>query len=182
MIEIRFHGRGGQGAVVASHILARAAAAEGKDVQSFPYFGVERRGAPVTAFTRIDDKHIHLKSQIYEPDYVIVLDPFLMDYIDVTEGLKPGGSLLINSHKRPEEISLDWTGNIHTLNATRIALDHKLGSPAAPIINTSILGAVPKLIGMVSWESLSETIRTTVPVKKDANVQAARVAYETFRM
>jgi len=182
MIEIRFHGRGGQGAVVASNILAKAASAEGKDVQSFPYFGVERRGAPVTAYTRIDDQRIRLKSQIYEPDYVIVLDPYLMGYIDVTEGLKKDGSLLVNTHKRPGELDIDWNGKLYTLDATRIALKHRLGSVNSPIVNTSILGAVPKLTGMVSWESLKEMIWNTVPVKKDENVQAAEEAHKTFQM
>lgn len=182
MIEIRFHGRGGQGAVKASDILAQAAATEGKDVQSFPYFGVERRGAPVTAYTRIDDKHIRLKSQIYEPDYVIVLDPYLMGYIDVTEGLKEDGVLLVNTHKRPDELNIDWKGKTYTLDATSIALEHRLGSAAAPIVNTSILGAVPKLTGMVSLESLLKRIHITVPVKKDENVAAASKAHEVFKM
>ena len=182
MIEIRFHGRGGQGAVVASNILAKAATAEGKDVQSFPYFGVERRGAPVTAYTRIDTQRIRLKSLIYEPDYVIVLDPFLMNYLDVTEGLKEDGSLLINTHKKPEEVSLDWKGKLYTIDATKIALEYHLGSANAPIVNTAILGTIPKLTGMVSWESLSEMIRSTVPVKKDENVWAAERAYDEFQM
>ena len=85
MIEIRFHGRGGQGAQIACKILATAAFHEGKDVQAFPYFGVERRGAPVTAFTKIDDRAIRVKSMIYEPDYVIVLDESLLKVVDVTE-------------------------------------------------------------------------------------------------
>ena len=182
MIEIRFHGRGGQGAVVASNILAKAAAAEGKDVQSFPYFGVERRGAPVTAYTRIDTRRIRLKSQIYEPDYVIVLDPFLMNYLDVTEGLKEDGTLLINTHKKPEELSLDWKGKLYTIDATRIALEYHLGSANAPIVNTAILGTIPKLTDMVSWESLSKTILNTVPVKKKENFRAAKKAYNEFQI
>ncbi|HID71546.1 MAG TPA: pyruvate ferredoxin oxidoreductase [Thermoplasmata archaeon] len=182
MIEIRFHGRGGQGAVVASNILAKAAAAEGMDVQSFPYFGVERRGAPVTAYTRIDKQRIRLKSQIYEPDYVLVLDPFLMEYIDVTEGLKENGALLVNTHKKPSQLSVNWKGRVYTIDATKIALKHHLGTPNAPIVNTSILGTVPKLTGMVSWESLKEMIYKTVPVKKEENVKAAEEAYNTFEL
>ncbi|MCK5562096.1 MAG: 2-oxoacid:acceptor oxidoreductase family protein, partial [Thermoplasmata archaeon] len=104
MIEIRFHGRGGQGAVVASNILAEAAFREGKDVQAFPYFGVERRGAPVTAFTKIDEKPIRVRSQIYEPDHVIVLDQSLLRSIDVAQGIKPGGLILVNIDKTPGEI------------------------------------------------------------------------------
>jgi 2-oxoisovalerate/pyruvate ferredoxin oxidoreductase gamma subunit len=95
MIEIRMHGRGGQGAVIACKILANALFREGKFAQSFPAFGVERRGAPVMAFTRIDDKPIHLRTQIYEPDHLIILDASLLQTIDVTVGLKPGGKILI---------------------------------------------------------------------------------------
>ncbi len=180
MIEIRFHGRGGQGSVIASNIVAKAAAVEGKDVQSFPFFGVERRGAPVTAYTRIDSKHIRLKSQIYEPDYVIVLDPYLMGYIDVTEGLKPEGVLVVNTHKKAEELELDWGGKIYTIDATRIAVKHRLGSANAPIVNTSVLGTIPPLTRMMTWEALKKTIHDTVPVKKEANVMAAEEALKTF--
>ncbi|MCK4231645.1 2-oxoacid:acceptor oxidoreductase family protein, partial [candidate division WOR-3 bacterium] len=91
MLEIRFHGRGGQGTVVASKVLAFAVAREGRFVQTFPEYGVERRGAPVVAFTRIDDQKIYIRSKIYEPDHLLVLDPTLIGAIDVTEGLKPGG-------------------------------------------------------------------------------------------
>ncbi|EQD62299.1 hypothetical protein B1B_07325, partial [mine drainage metagenome] len=96
MLEIRFHGRGGQGAVVASELLAEAVFLDGKVAQSFPFFGVERRGAPVTAFTRIEDHPIQIRSFIEEPDVVVVLDPGLLRDTPVTEGLKPGGLLLVN--------------------------------------------------------------------------------------
>ena len=99
MIEIRFHGRGGQGAQIASRILAEACFEEGYDVQAFPYFGVERRGAPVTAFTRMDDRPIRVKSQIYKPDFVIVMDPSLLQAVDVTSGLKEGGLVMVNTTK-----------------------------------------------------------------------------------
>ena len=97
MIEIRFHGRGGQGTVIASELLAQAAFIEGKTPQSFPFFGVERRGAPVTAFTRIDDKPIQVRTSIMTPDIVVVLDPGLLRTINVTAGLKPNGLLLVNT-------------------------------------------------------------------------------------
>ena len=100
MYEVRFHGRGGQGAVTAARLLADAAFREGKDVQSFPIFGVERRGAPVAAFTRMDDKPIDIKTQIYEPDTVIVLDPTLVGVIDVAQGIKATGKILVNSTKK----------------------------------------------------------------------------------
>ena len=106
MIEIRFHGRGGQGAVVASNILAEAAFMEGKDVCSFPFFGVERRGAPVTAFTRVDSRPIRVKSGIYAPDHVIVLDPSLLKAVDVLAGLKKGGIVLVNTHSKAAELKI----------------------------------------------------------------------------
>ncbi len=101
MIEIRMHGRGGQGAVVACKLLASAIYKEGKFAQSFPAFGVERRGAPVMAYTRIDDKPIHLRTEIYEPNHLIVLDENLLLTVDVTAGLKDGGTIVINSTKAP---------------------------------------------------------------------------------
>jgi len=97
--EIRIHGRGGQGSVTAAELLAVAAFEDGKYSQAFPFFGVERRGAPVTAFTRLSDKKIRLRSQIYEPDYVIVQDATLVSAVDVTAGLKPDGIVIVNSEK-----------------------------------------------------------------------------------
>ena len=102
MHELRIHGRGGQGAVIASKVLAVALFREGRCVQSFPAFGVERRGAPVTAFLRVDDAPVRLRCEVAEPDALIVLDPTLIDAVDVTAGLKPGGSILINSERAPE--------------------------------------------------------------------------------
>src|SRR5512134_3874450 len=101
MRELRIHGRGGQGAVIASKLLAAALFREGKSVQSFPAFGVERRGAPVTAFLRVSEGPILLRCEITEPDDLIVLDPTLVDAVDVAAGLKPGGSILINSDRDP---------------------------------------------------------------------------------
>jgi 2-oxoacid:acceptor oxidoreductase gamma subunit (pyruvate/2-ketoisovalerate family) len=177
MIEIRFHGRGGQGAVVASTLLAMAAFLEGKDVQAFPYFGVERRGAPVTAFTKIDDKPVRIKSQIYEPDYVVVLDASLLKAVDVTLGLKNGGLVLINADKRPEDIK-GVKGKIATVDATSIAVAHGLGSREAPIVNTAILGAFAKATGIVSLKSIVESIMESAPAKKQENAEAAKDAYE----
>ncbi len=101
MIEVRFHGRGGQGVVTAADILAMAAFYDGKFCQSFPFFGVERRGAPVMAFSRIDDRPVRMRSQIYTPDYVVVQDPTLLEIIDVTSGLKDEGIVIINTEKSP---------------------------------------------------------------------------------
>ncbi len=178
MIEIRFHGRGGQGAVVASNLLAMAAFREGKDVQAFPYFGVERRGAPVTAFTKLDDKPVRIKSQIYEPDHVIVMDSSLLKAVDVTQGLKTGGVVLINTDKKPQQVK-DIKGKIATVDATAIAVKHGLGSREAPIVNTAILGAFARATGVVKIESLIDTILDSAPAKKNENVEAAKEAYET---
>jgi len=178
MLEIRFHGRGGQGAQIACKILAVAAFAEGKDVQAFPYFGVERRGAPVTAFTKIDDNAIRNKSMIYEPDYIIVLDESLLETVDVTDGLKESGMVLVNTSKDPEEIAKKLGVKAATVDATQVAMDHKLGSKASPIVNTSILGGFAKASGIVKLESVIQGIEEFVPRYTDRNMAAAKAAYE----
>lgn len=178
MFEIRFHGRGGQGSVVASDILARTVFLEGKDVQSFPFFGVERRGAPVTAYTRIDDKPIRIKTSIYEPDCVIVLDSSLIKSQNIIAGLKSSGIVLINSEKRPGEINLGFQGRIATVDATAIALKNNLGSKATPIVNTAILGALVKVTAIAKLESLVTAIKDTVPTKPEENAAAASQAYD----
>lgn len=182
MIEIRFHGRGGQGAVIGANLLAEAAFREGKDVQAFPYFGVERRGAPVTAFTKIDDKPIRIKSNIYEPDYIVVLDPSLVGNIDITEGLKPNGKILINTTRTPAELKKLLGDNVATVDANKIAIEHKLGSKNAPIVNTAILGAFAKMTEIIKIDSLIAAIMETAPTKKDENAAAAKQAYESVIM
>ncbi|HOE14317.1 MAG TPA: 2-oxoacid:acceptor oxidoreductase family protein [Candidatus Saccharicenans sp.] len=178
MIEIRFHGRGGQGTVVASKILADALAKEGNYVQAYPEFGVERRGAPVFAFIRIDNKPIYDKSRIYTPDHVVVVDPTLVEAIDVTDGLKDGGYIIINSPKKPEEFKFPDKFKVFTIDATDIAVRHQLGTLAAPIVNTAIVGAVAKILKLTKLESLIEAIKEGVPQKPEENVQAAIEAYE----
>jgi len=178
MVEIRFHGRGGQGTVVASKILADALAKEGNSVQAYPEFGVERRGAPVYAFIRIDNKTIYDKSRIYNPDHVVVVDPTLVDVIDVTEGLKEGGLIIINSDKKPEDFKFPKKFRVATINATGIAVKHKLGSLAAPIVNTAIVGAVVRLLNLTGLESLLQAIREGIAIKPEDNVLAAKEAYE----
>lgn len=178
MIEIRFHGRGGQGAVVASKIIAEAAFYEGKDIQAFPYFGVERRGAPVTAFTRIDDRPIRIKSEIYTPDYVIILDPSLIGNIDMTYGLKEGGLVLVNIDKPPGDVQLDVDARIATVDARTIALNHGLGSRTAPIVNTALVGAFSKASNEVQIDNVLKAVKNNVPLKKEENAQAAKDAYE----
>ncbi|MGD8534986.1 MAG: 2-oxoacid:acceptor oxidoreductase family protein [Candidatus Aminicenantes bacterium] len=178
MIEIRFHGRGGQGTVVASKILADAITKEGNYVQAYPEFGVERRGAPVFAFIRIDDKPIYDKSRIYRPDHVVVVDPTLIEAIDVTEGLKEGGIIIVNSDKKPEELKFSDKYKVITINATGIAVKHKLGTLAAPIVNTSVVGAVVKILNLAKIESVLEAVREGVPSKQEDNAAAAKEAYE----
>ena len=172
MIEIRFHGRGGQGSVTAAEILAKAAFKDGKYVQAFQFFGVERRGAPVMAFTRIDEKPIDLRYQIYNPDYVLVLDDGLMNVVDVFSGIKDNTEVIINI---PEEYKGTGEHNIYSIDATGIALD-LLGRN---IVNTIILGYFAKKTQAVSIESLVEVIKETFPGKiGELNAEATRKAYE----
>ena len=177
MIEIRFHGRGGQGVVVASEVLADAAFREGKRVQSFPSFGVERRGAPVLAFTRIDDRPIRIRCQIYQPDHVVILDPTLLEVQDVTAGLETGGWVLLNSADPPESFGLHSRFRVATVDANHIAFKYRLGPRNAPIVNTSILGAFSYVTRIVGLEALCEAVREAVPVRPEENVAAVREAY-----
>jgi len=183
MIEIRFHGRGGQGAVKGSDMLAMAAFREGKEVQSFPFFGVERRGAPVTAFTRISDTEIRIHCYIYDPDVLVVLDPTLIGAIPLTDGLKAGGTIVINTVRKPSEFSFPGTVNprIFTVDCSSIALKHKLGTKEAPIVNTTILGAVAKAAPIVTIQSIVAAVREKMTSKPDANAQAAQEAYERLQ-
>jgi len=181
MIEIRIHGRGGQGAVIASQILAEAAFREGMHVQAFPSFGSERRGAPVAAFVRLDDEPIRVRTEIYEPDGLIVLDQslILQKLVDVTQGLKGGGWILINSSHPPERFAHLGDYRVATVDAASIAVEHHLGSITAPIVNTAILGAFSTFTGLVGLEHIAEAINATVPVKPEANVEAARDAAQS---
>lgn len=178
MIEIRIHGRGGQGAVIASEVLATAVFREGKYVQSFPTFGVERRGAPVAAFTRIDDRPVRVRYAIYEPDHLMVLDSSLLEAVDVTAGLKKGGWIVINSDKEPSEIDLPKQFRVGTVDASGIAVKYGLGPINAPIVNTAILGAFSRITDLVGLEAVLESIAEYVPIKMENNVAAAREAYQ----
>ncbi len=176
MRELRIHGRGGQGAVIASKILAVAIFREGRWVQSFPAFGVERRGAPVTAFLRMDDTPIQLRCEIVAPDDLIVLDPTLLAAIDITTGLKAGGSILINSPLPPEDYAHLGPYRIATVDANTVAQGHGLGSRTQPIVNTAIVGAYATFSGVVSLDAVCEAIAEEVPQHFDANIAAAREA------
>jgi 2-oxoacid:acceptor oxidoreductase gamma subunit (pyruvate/2-ketoisovalerate family) len=182
MRELRIHGRGGQGAVIASKLLASALFFEGKSVQSFPAFGVERRGAPVTAFLRFSQGPIRLRCEVTRPDDLVVLDPTLVGAIDVTAGLKPGGGILINSEGEPGEYAeLAERFRVATVDASAIAREHGLGSRTQPIVNTAILGAFASFFGIVSLESVCRAIHDDVP-RAEANIAAAREAAGRVRV
>jgi 2-oxoacid:acceptor oxidoreductase gamma subunit (pyruvate/2-ketoisovalerate family) len=182
MRELRIHGRGGQGAVIASKLLATALFLEGRSVQSFPAFGVERRGAPVTAFLRVSDRPILLRCEVTAPDDLIVLDPTLIGAVDVTAGLKPGGTILINSEHAPAHYeNLTARFRVATVDASAIARRHGLGSPNQPIVNTAILGAFAAFPGIVTLESVGHAIESEVPRPSD-NIAAARAAAAELRI
>lgn len=179
MIEIRFHGRGGQGTVVASEVLATAFFLQGQQVQAFPTFGVERRGAPVAAFLRVDSRPIWLRCQILEPDYVVVLDPTLMTTVDVASGLAPQGLLVINSDRGPEHFRSFFSGDrrIITVDAAGVAVRHGLGTSTHPIVNTAVLGAFSAATGLVPLEAVCQAIRRLIPGHAEANEEAASEAF-----
>jgi len=178
MIEIRLHGRGGQGTVTAAELLAVAAFDDGKEAQAFPAFGVERRGAPVMAFCRISDQRIRMRNQIYEPDYVVVQDPTLMETVDVLAGLKPTGTVLINSERPACGFKVKGSARVVTFPATQVALE-ELGRP---IMNTAILGAFSGLSGAISFEAIERSIGHRFPGELgEKNVRAARRAYEAMK-
>jgi len=178
LIEVRWHGRGGQGIVTVSRLLAYAALMDGKYVQAFPEFGPERRGAPVTGYTRISDEPIVIHSQIYNPHIVVVVDPTLIGSVDVTKGLVPGGLMIIHSERSPEEVkkSLGVTdAKVYTVNAMRIALDI-LGRP---IYNTAMLGALLKAAPLASMDSMAKVILERFPgAIGEKNVAVIKRAYE----
>ena len=177
LVEIRWHGRGGQGAVTSAELLAQAAINEGKYAQAFPSFGPERRGAPVLAFVRIDSKQpIRVRAEITQPDVVVVLDPGLLRIVNVTSGLKSDGMVLINTSKQAEQIrqefSINWS--LATIDATKIARE-LLG---VPIVNTTMIGALLKATGVVKLESLFEPLKHRFGRLAERNVNAMKRAYE----
>ncbi|MBN2488389.1 MAG: pyruvate ferredoxin oxidoreductase subunit gamma [Methanosarcinaceae archaeon] len=175
MKEIRIHGRGGQGSVTAAELLAVAAFADGRFSQAFPAFGVERRGAPVQAFTRIGDEPIRLRSQVYEPDYVIVQDATLLEVVDVAGGIKDEGIILINTEFSPDKLELDTKAKIMTVDATKVALD----IIGRPIVNTVLLGAFAGATGEVRPESIENAVKKRFPGKVgEKNAEAIQKAYE----
>ena len=175
MIEIRFHGRGGQGAVTAAEILAKAAFEDGKYCQAFPFFGAERKGAPVMAFSRINNKPIRRRYQVYNPDYVIVLDETLLEAVDVLSGLKTDGKIILNTKGNLE---LGENIDSYNIDATGIALDIL----RVPIVNTVMLGAFAGVTGEVSLDSIIKITKETFPGKiGEKNAEAAKIAYEQIK-
>jgi 2-oxoacid:acceptor oxidoreductase gamma subunit (pyruvate/2-ketoisovalerate family) len=182
LLEIRLHGRGGQGTVVAAKVLAEALCSEGKFVQAFPEYGVERRGAPVRAFLRIKDDVVYERSKIYEPDHVIVLDPGLIGFVGLTDGLKRGGWIIVNTTRKVEKLGFDSKYKVATVPAKEIALKYRLGSESSPIVNTAILGGVIKILKLCSLKSLLDAVREGVPIKKEENVKAAEESYKRTKV
>jgi pyruvate ferredoxin oxidoreductase gamma subunit len=169
MIEVRIHGRGGQGAVTSAELIALAAIAEGKYAQAFPSFGPERRGAPVLAFIRI-------RSGILKPDVVVVLDEPLITVGNALSGLKKDGTIIINTQKSAQEIKREYniTTKVAVVNATKIARE-VLG---LPITNTTMLGALVKVTGIVKLESLIEPLKHRFGRIAEKNINVCRKAYE----
>ncbi len=178
LIEVRWHGRGGQGAWTASELLAKAAIHEGKYIQSFPEFGPERMGAPVRAFTRISDKPIRLHCSVYSPDVVVVLDPTLMATVPVTEGLKQNGAVVVNTGEEPSRMKEKLkiaNGTVWTVPATEIAIKI-LGRP---ITNTAMLGAVARATNIVSMESIEKAVKERFPAQlAEKNIEVIKEAFK----
>jgi 2-oxoacid:acceptor oxidoreductase gamma subunit (pyruvate/2-ketoisovalerate family) len=178
LVEVRWHGRGGQGIVTVSRLLGYAALLDDKYVQAFPEFGPERRGAPVTGYTRISDEPISIHSHIYSPNIVVIVDPTLLGTVDVTGGLVKDGTVVANTERRPEELKQSLKtdkAKVYTVNAVRIALD-VLGRP---IYNTAMLGALVKAAPLVKLDSLNKVVLERFPgAVGEKNVAIIKRAYE----
>ncbi len=174
MIEIRFHGRGGQGAVTSAEIIAQAAIAKGEYAQAFPSFGPERRGAPVLAFLRVSDKPIRLRSKVYRPNAVIILDATLLGTVNPTDGLKDDGFVIINTNKSADDLTSLFPGrNIAFVDASKIARE-ELG---VPITNTTMLGALVKATNVVPVEALVEPVKNRFGINAQKNINAYTRAF-----
>ncbi len=176
MLEIRLHGRGGQGAVTSAELLALAAINEGNYGQAFPSFGPERRGAPVVAFCRIDERQIKIRSNINEPDLVLVLDPSILRLVNVEEGLKENGILITNTKYNAGKIrkELGFRCKLAVVNATLIATE-ELG---IPVTNTTMLGALLKARAVVNPDSLVEPLKKRFGRIADKNIKAFKRAFK----
>ena len=187
LIEIRWHGRGGQGAKTASLLLADAAFNTGKYIQGFPEYGPERMGAPITAYNRISDNPITVHSNIYEPDYVVVVDDTLLETVDVTSGLKQDGAIIINTTKSADYLRKtlkNYSGNIYTIDARKISID-ALGKYFP---NTPMLAAIVKVSGIMSDEDLLEDMKSSFkhkfakkPEVIDGNMKALELSLKEVK-
>ncbi|MFH1013936.1 MAG: 2-oxoacid:acceptor oxidoreductase family protein [Thermoplasmatota archaeon] len=184
LVEIVIHGRGGQGSVTAANLLVAAALKDGnKGLQAFPVFGAELRGAPVRAFARISQEEIHLRSEIYSPDIVIVQDESIMDLVDILKGLKKDGKILINTRKSPKEFAFSKKYNVATVDATGIAIKYDIVVGGIPVVNTPILGAIPQILNKVTLPSIQATIREKWKGSAgEKNVKATQEAYDTVEV
>ncbi len=181
MIEIRFHGRGGQGAVTSSELMAQAAIGSGKYAQAFPSFGPERRGAPVTSFLRISETPIRLREKIYQPNVVVVLDPSVMNVTKVNAGLKDDGFLIINSTHPAEKIreQYGFTQKIATVDALHIALEIL----KVPITNTVMMGALSKVMGVATPQEVKGPLDDRFgPTLAPKNLEAFQRAFDTVNV
>jgi 2-oxoacid:acceptor oxidoreductase gamma subunit (pyruvate/2-ketoisovalerate family) len=181
ILEVRWHGRGGQGAWTASELLARAAISEGKYIQSFPEFGPERMGAPVTAFTRISTQPILLHCAVYNPDVVAVLDPTLLKSVRVADGLSENGNIVVNSKDEPNELRKlisSGKGRLWTVAATEISIK-TLG---IPITNTAMLGAVARITKIVGLETIEKMVNSRFRAGvAQKNFAVVKEAYQEVR-
>ena len=187
LIEIRWHGRGGQGAKTASLLLADAAFNTGKYIQGFPEYGPERMGAPITAYNRISDTPITIHSNIYEPDYVVVVDDTLLTSVPVTAGLKKDGAIVINTTKTPEqlkELLKGYEGAVYTIDARKVS-EETLGKYFP---NTPMLAAIVKVAGVMTDEELLEDMKTSFkhkfakkPEVIDGNMKALELALKEVK-
>ena len=183
MFQVRLHGRGGQGVVTAAEMLSIAAFLEDRYAQAFPSFGSERTGAPVVSYCRIDEKEIRLREPILAPDALIIQDPTLFHSVNVFQGLKPDGYILINSRRSLEELSIaDFAasfpnGHVRRVGASELALEHV----GRPLPNAALLGSFAAVSGLLHFESVERAIRTKFAGKiGDGNVAAARAAYDAI--
>jgi pyruvate ferredoxin oxidoreductase gamma subunit len=181
MQEIRFHGRGGQGTVVASFLLAKAYFKAGFYVQSFPVFGVERRGAPVEAYLRLDRQKILVRSNVYTPDVVVVQDASLLSRVDIARGLKSGSWIVLNASQPPAEADAYAGFRLAWVDATGIALAHDLGTRTHPMVNTAMIGAFARILESPPLQLILEVIEQEISVKPVQNMQAAREAHESVQ-
>lgn len=180
MQQIRIHGRGGQGVVTASELIAIAAFADGSYAQAFPSFGVERTGAPVESFTRINNKPIKIREHVYNPDVLIILDASLLNVVDVSQGCDENTLVVVNTAKDKKDLNLSLPSkNIYTVDATKIALD-VIGKDIA---NTTILGSLAKNTDLISLEGLKKGVKQKFAEKgKDIinkNIKAVEQAHNS---